>query len=69
MDVVGGYVVTVKYPGQPPRRVEGYTTRRSAAHAAALLAVTARPDGKRPVVVGVAEMPDPAPPVHPGPGS
>jgi hypothetical protein len=58
---VGGYVVTVKYPGQPARRVEGYSSRASAAHAAALLAASARPDGKRPVAVGVLESPERAP--------
>jgi hypothetical protein len=66
--VVHVFTVTVKYSGQPERDVGDYPTRESAAHAAALLAASDRPDGRRPVSVGVHEVTDarnrprPAPP-------
>ena len=52
------FIVTVKYSGQPERDAGDYPTRESAAHAAALLSASHRPDGKGPVSVGVHEVTD-----------
>jgi hypothetical protein len=45
--------VTVQYPGRRVKGTDRYPTRRSAAHAAAVLATSRGPDGKRPIAVGI----------------
>jgi|GraSoiStandDraft_39_1057311.scaffolds.fasta_scaffold1015009_1 hypothetical protein len=56
--VVYVFTVTVKYSGQPGCDAGDYPTRELAAHAAAKLAATDRPDGERPVAVGIHEVAD-----------
>ena len=61
--LVSVFVVTVKYSGQRAQDVARCPTRRSAAHAAAVLAVSTRPDGKSPVSVGIVVESEAAQPI------
>jgi len=47
------FIVTVQYPGRRVKGTDRYPTRRSAAHAAAVLTTSPGPDGKRPIAVGI----------------
>jgi malate/lactate dehydrogenase len=60
--VMSVFIVTVQYPGRSVQDTKRYPTRRAAAHAAAVLATSLRPDGEQPIAVGIVVESEGGPP-------